>query len=98
MNFASAEWISVWAGVGVYFVHITIAEMLSGGRSLGKWITGLRVVSLDGTTPQHSQLLARNALRLIDLVLAGIPLLSILQSPLRQRVGDMMAGTIVVLA
>jgi len=96
-DFSSPEMISVCVGIGIYFLHITLSELLTG-RSLGKWMTGTKVVSLDGTAPKPSQLLARNALRLIDLIIVGIPLLSVLQSPLRQRVGDMMAGTIVVMA
>lgn len=95
VNFASPEFISVYLGVGLYFLHVTLAELL-GARSIGKLLTGTRVVSIDGTPAAASQILARNALRLIDLILMGIPLLSTVQSPLRQRVGDMMAATIVV--
>src|SRR6185437_12037658 len=94
-DFSSPEMISVAVAVGLYFLHITLAELLTG-RSLGKWIAGTKVVSLDAKPPRPSQILARNALRLIDLIIIGIPLLAVLQTPLRQRVGDMMAGTIVV--
>ncbi len=97
VDFSSPEMLAVCCGVGLYFLHVTLSELLTG-RSLGKWIMGMKVVSLDGSAPRASQLLARNALRLIDLIIVGIPLLSVLQSPLRQRVGDMMAGTIVVMA
>ena len=94
-DFSSPEMISIAVAVGLYFLHITLAELLTG-RSLGKWIAGTKVVSLDGKPPRPSQILARNALRLIDLIIVGIPLLAVMQTPLRQRVGDMMAGTIVV--
>jgi uncharacterized RDD family membrane protein YckC len=41
---------------------------------------------------------ARNALRLIDVTMLGLPLLLVLISPLRQRVGDLAAQTVVVSA
>jgi uncharacterized RDD family membrane protein YckC len=95
-KFTSPEFVAVTTGVGLYLLQVTLVELLTG-RSLGKWITGTRVAALDGSPARASQLLARNALRLIDLTLMGIPLLATVQSPLRQRVGDMMAATIVVL-
>jgi uncharacterized RDD family membrane protein YckC len=98
MDLSSPEALSFAIGIALYFLHITLSEVLTGGRTLGKWLAGTRVMTLSGTAPTASQLLGRNALRIIDLLIAGVPLLSVYQSPLRQRVGDMMAGTIVCLA
>lgn len=79
-------------GLTVYFVHVTLTEVIAG-RSVGKMLTGTRVASLTGARPTPGQVVTRNLMRIVDL--AGVPLLSVL-SPLRQRVGDMTAGTIVV--
>jgi uncharacterized RDD family membrane protein YckC len=59
-------------------------------------IMGLRVVNLDGSTPDAPSLLIRNFLRVVDIGLAGVTLVFILFSPLRQRIGDVAAGTVVV--
>ena len=98
MDLSSPAGLSAMLGIALYVLHTTLSELLTGGRTIGKWLMGTRVMTLTGVAPTASQLLARNALRIIDLLLAGVPLLSIYQSPLRQRVGDMMAGTIVCLA
>jgi uncharacterized RDD family membrane protein YckC len=77
-----------------YILHTTVAELICG-QSLGKMAFGLRVVGPDGGTPTKRAFLLRNLLRVIDAALA-LPLLTVLISPLRQRVGDMVAGTVVV--
>ena len=58
---------------------------------------GLKVVSLDGSRPTLGQVALRNVLRVIDAGLGFLPLLLVHFSPLRQRVGDAAAGTLVVL-
>lgn len=92
--FDSPEFAWMSAGLGVYFLHVTLFEVLFA-RSLGKFVTGTRVASLDGTRPPVLAILLRNLLRAVDVALL-LPLLAVF-SPLRQRVGDMAAGTIVVM-
>lgn len=78
----------------IYLLHTTITELFAG-RSLGKMIVGLRVVTTDGGTPGKSAMLLRNLLRLLDVI--PIPLgFIVLTTPLRQRVGDMIAKTVVI--
>ena len=84
------------AGLLVYLLHTTASEIASG-RTLGKLCCGLRVVGLDGRRPTAGALLTRNLLRLIDLSMMFFPLVLVLYSPLRQRAGDVAAGTLVVL-
>jgi uncharacterized RDD family membrane protein YckC len=82
--------------VALYLLHTTVAEVISG-RTVGKLACGLRTLSLsDGERPRVSAVLLRNVFRLID-VFPGMPLaILILFSPLRQRLGDVIAGTVVV--
>jgi uncharacterized RDD family membrane protein YckC len=87
----------LWASFAVYLAHTTISEVLVG-RTLGKVIMGLRVISLDGKPPTRGQLVTRNLLRLIDAGLIFLPVLLVPFSPLRQRAGDTAAGTVVVTA
>ena len=90
--------LSMMTGVAaflVYLIHTAVSETLTG-RTLGKMLLGLRVVSPDGSTPDASSLIIRNFLRVVDIGLVGVPLVFILFSPLRQRIGDVAASTIVI--
>jgi uncharacterized RDD family membrane protein YckC len=80
-------------GLGVYLLLTTLFEVIVG-RSLGKLVTGLYVVGLDSKPASIGARLTRNLLRVIDLPV--MPLALILFSPLRQRAGDLAAGTLVV--
>ena len=55
-----------------------------------------RVATLSGARPGPLETFTRNALRLVDVVLLGLPLVLVVLSPLRQRVGDIAARTTVV--
>jgi uncharacterized RDD family membrane protein YckC len=84
--------------VAVYLLHTTVTELI-WARTLGKWVFGLRVVNLQGQRPGAGAILARNALRVIDLALLVVfplPILLLIFSPLRQRPGDAAAGTMVI--
>jgi uncharacterized RDD family membrane protein YckC len=87
----------LWAVIiapAVYLLHTAIAELI-WGRSLGKMFVGLRVVGLDGKPPSTSAILLRNCMRVVEVV-ALVPLVVIFFNPLRQRVGDLTSGTVVV--
>jgi uncharacterized RDD family membrane protein YckC len=82
-------------GLGLYLLHTTICELIFS-RTLGKVITGTRVVQMsDGKPPLAASILVRNLLRIIDVFMIFPPIFVVF-SPLRQRVGDMAAGTIVI--
>ncbi len=81
-------------GVVVYLLHVTVSEVI-WGRSIGKMIFGLRVVKNDGTPLTPGRAILRNVMRVLDVSLL-IPLVFVLISPLRQRIGDLAAGTLVV--
>lgn len=68
-------------------------ELSMGGRTFGKRALGLRVVTREGGRPGPAALLLRNAVRAGDL-LVGVPLMAI--DPLARRLGDRLAGTLVV--
>jgi uncharacterized RDD family membrane protein YckC len=96
-NMAPAQVALCAGGVLLYLLHTSVSEALFG-RSLGKACCRLRVVGLDGKPASPSAVVTRNALRIIDLAMVFFPLLLILFSPLRQRAGDVAAGTLVVLS
>jgi uncharacterized RDD family membrane protein YckC len=81
----------------LWLVYYIIPETLFGA-SLGKMLCGLCVVRVDGHSLGIGAVLARNVLRLVD-VLPGFYLiggLSVLFTTNSQRVGDRWAGTTVV--
>lgn len=73
-------------------------EMVLNGRSPGKAAVGLRVVSDDGRALSFQQSLARNLLRVVDMLpnsyLVGFA--AMLFSRDGKRLGDLAAGTIVI--
>jgi uncharacterized RDD family membrane protein YckC len=73
-----------------YFAGV---EATTGGRSFGKWALDLRVVSRDGGSASVGALLLRNMVRLLD-TLVGVWFM--LLDPLSRRIGDRLAGTLVV--
>lgn len=75
-----------------------LCEWLWSGRTVGKRVVGLRVVSEDGLRPDFYQAVVRNLLRVADLLpaLYLVGGLSALLDPRRRRLGDLAAGTLVV--
>jgi uncharacterized RDD family membrane protein YckC len=79
----------------IYIAYNTIIETVAG-RSLGKLLLGLRVVGFDGQPAKPAALILRNVLRIIEVAMFFLPALTILLLPLRQRAGDIAAGTLVI--
>jgi uncharacterized RDD family membrane protein YckC len=78
-----------------HFLYFAILEATSGGRTPGKRALGLRVVRIDGSAPGLSESLVRNIARLVDYTL-GIGLFVAFFHPQSRRVGDLLAGTMVI--
>jgi uncharacterized RDD family membrane protein YckC len=78
-----------------YFI---VAERLSSGRSLGKWLVGLRVVGDDGAALSPRASLVRSLWRVVDELPVSylVGFLVMLVSKRRKRLGDFAAGTLVV--
>jgi len=49
----------------LYFIYIFSFEYFTKGRSIGKYITKTKVVSIDGTTPTQKDFFIRNISRLV---------------------------------
>jgi uncharacterized RDD family membrane protein YckC len=83
----------------IYFAYFIVFEAL-WSRTLGKYFQGLIVRKLDGDRCDWKAALIRTALRLIEInpiLLGGIPAgLIIISSERKQRLGDILAGTVVV--
>lgn len=79
----------------VYFVFW---EMLTGGRSPGKAMIGLRVVDRCGSRVGLRNSAIRNMMRVVDMLPASyaVGFAAMMLSDRRQRLGDRAAGTIVI--
>jgi len=75
-----------------------IMEYFFDGQSLGKMITGIRVMNISGHNASLSQYVLRWAFRMIDMG-ATLGLGAVLTSAFsknHQRIGDIVAGTVVI--
>ncbi|MDT5034707.1 MAG: hypothetical protein QOC94_4878 [Actinoplanes sp.] len=90
-------------GSALLFVVVVLYYVLMeglAGRTVGKMITGIRVVDeATGGTPGVGQAVLRTVLRLIDGILGYlVAFIVVLASDRRRRLGDMVAKTLVVRA
>ena len=85
-------------GFLAFTVYYVTAEMLTGGQSPGKRLAGLRVIGVDGRPITFLQSVLRNVIRAVDMMpfFYSVGLVSVFASSRAQRLGDMVAGTIVV--
>lgn len=94
------------AGMGAYLVLLFVVfwfypvvfEALFDGRTPGKRALGLQVVSADGAPIGWRASFVRNLLRTVDMLPFGYAagLVACLCDPAARRLGDMVAGTLVV--
>lgn len=93
----------------------TIGEAYFNGRTIGKWMCGIRVIEVDGRPVSPRSALLRNLLRIADLAPVAaintwdpeiapiyiiptgiVGLVSMMMTQRMQRLGDLAAGTMVV--
>ena len=85
-------------GFVVYYGYFTFFEAIWTGQTPGKRIVGLRVVSLSGRPIAPFDAILRNLLRIIDQIpgIYAVGIVSIMVTSRSQRLGDLAAGTVVV--
>lgn len=74
--------------------HSALSEMLTG-RTFGKALLASRVLDTSGVRASAKQILVRNALKIVVLVVPPLALFVFI-NPFRQRLGDLVARTMVV--
>ena len=91
--------IAVVPAAVIYLLYHPVLEVLMRGRTPGKRRAGVRIVTRQGGTPSLGALLLRNLFRLLDslpfLYLVGLASCFITEQ--RVRIGDLAAGTLLVL-
>ena len=92
-GFALGALIIAW--FAIYFLYFIVLELCMNGQSIGKRIFGLRVIRDNGQPVGLAQSLVRNLFKsVLDILYVG--LLFMMFSKKHKRIGDMVAGTIVV--
>ncbi len=83
---------------GLVFGYPVACETLWRGRTLGKAALGLRVVTVEGAPVRFRHAAIRTALGLVEFGITGgaVAVLSILLTRRHQRLGDLVAGTLVL--
>jgi uncharacterized RDD family membrane protein YckC len=84
----------------IYFLYHPVWEVVTRGRTPGKRMAGVQIVSRDGGAPGVGSLLARNVFRLIDSfpVAYAVGLVTTMVTRNHVRIGDLAAGTLLVYA
>ena len=82
----------------IYYGYFIFFEAVWNGQTLGKRAVHIRVIKDDGRTIQTIDSVGRNLLRIVDQlpILYAIGIASVLLSRKSQRLGDLVAGTVVV--
>lgn len=84
--------------IAVYMFYHPVLEILMKGRTPGKRMAGIRIVTTEGHTPGIGAILVRNVFRLVDSLPAGYVLGLVVAMATRNsvRIGDIAAGTLLI--
>ncbi|HYF94203.1 MAG TPA: RDD family protein [Symbiobacteriaceae bacterium] len=82
----------------LFFLYKLVLEAFWNGQTVGKRVVGIRVIKANGLPVDFLQVVIRNVLRIVDFLPAQylIGSIAIAASPRGQRLGDVVAGTVVV--
>ena len=97
----SANWVVGSILIFIFLLHwgyFTLFEALWNGQTPGKRLTHIHVIHRSGRAVSFVESLARNLVRFVDSLpsLYAVGLVTIFLSKQNQRLGDMVAGTLVV--
>ncbi len=86
------------SGFAALLVYPVVCETLWNGKTVGKMLVGLRVITVEGAPVRFRHAAIRSALGLVDFVLGfgSVAILAALVTRQSQRLGDIAAGTIVI--
>lgn len=89
--------LGIMPAAAIYVLYHPILEPLMAGRTPGKRMAGLRVLTLEGQVPTIGALITRNVFRLVDSLPLSyvVGLLFVFFGRSHRRLGDLAAGTVV---
>ena len=94
----AAVYAALMPAAAIYFLYHPLLEIMMQGRTPGKRMAGIRIVTERALTPDVGALIIRNVFRLVDSLPAFYVLgLVVAMFTARQlRIGDLAAGTLLV--
>ena len=97
-GFGAYSFIVMFPAALIYGLYHPVLEILMRGRTPGKRIAGVRIVTQEAQAPGVFAILIRNVLRLIDSLPIAyvVGLVTTLVTRQSVRIGDLAAGTILV--
>jgi uncharacterized membrane protein SpoIIM required for sporulation/uncharacterized RDD family membrane protein YckC len=83
----------------IYFLYHLVLEPVMGGRTPGKRMIGVRIVTPEGLTPNVGSLTIRNVMRMVDSLptFYVVGLLFVMFGKRHARLGDLAAGTVLAI-
>lgn len=90
--------VAILVSFAIYWGYFTLFETFWNGQTPGKRIMKLRVVREDGRPIRFFEAFVRNLLRIVDFAPTtyALGVATIIFSPRSKRIGDLVAGTVVV--
>jgi uncharacterized RDD family membrane protein YckC len=90
----------VWLpALSIYFLYHPVLEIAMRGRTPGKRMAGVRLVTREGDIPGAGALLLRNVFRVLDSLPFAylVGLTTVVMTDQHVRIGDLAAGTLLVM-
>lgn len=91
--------IGIFLGFAIYWGYFAVFESVWNGQTPGKRVAGIRVIKESGRPINAVEAIGRNFMRTIDMqpvFLYGIGLVCMMLNKQSRRLGDFVAGTVVV--
>jgi uncharacterized RDD family membrane protein YckC len=91
--------IAIFVGFAIYWGYFAIFEIIWKGQTPGKRVAGIRVIKESGRPINAFEAIGRNFMRAVDMqpgILYGFGLVSMMLNKQSRRLGDFVAGTVVV--
>ena len=90
--------IAIFIGFAIYWGYFALFEIIWKGQTPGKRVAGIRVIKESGRPINAFEAIGRNLMRAVDLLpgLYGVGLVCMMLNKQSRRLGDFVAGTVVV--
>jgi uncharacterized RDD family membrane protein YckC len=91
--------LAIFVGFAIYWGYFAIFEIIWKGQTPGKRVAGIRVIKESGRPINAFEAIGRNFVRAVDMqpgVLYGFGLVCMMLNKQSRRLGDYVAGTVVV--
>lgn len=91
--------IAIFIGFAIYWGYFAIFEIIWKGQTPGKRLAGIRVIKESGRPINAFEAIGRNFMRAVDMqpgLLYGVGLVCMMMNQQSRRLGDFVAGTVVV--